>query len=216
MPGCHLYRIRLGHSVSTHYDLFMTLIEAIAVLFGIICVWLTIRQNIWCWPTGLIQVLLFIYIFYSVKLYSDLILHVIYVGLQFYGWHQWLRGGRDHGKLSVTHMSYSSLSLWCIIVAVGTLIWGYLMARNTDAALPYPDAFTTVASLTAQWLMAKKRLQSWLFWIAVDVIAIGVYFYKELYLTTGLYAVFLIMATLGFFAWRKDLTTIENTAAQTA
>ena len=85
------------------------------------------------------------------------------------------------------------------------------MTRFTDASLPYPDAFTTVMSLVATWLMAKKKLDSWLFWIAVDVIAIGVYYYKELYLTCGLYSVFLILATIGYFTWQRALSEPEFT-----
>jgi nicotinamide mononucleotide transporter len=87
----------------------------------------------------------------------------------------------------------------------GTAAWGFVMATYTDAAVPYGDAFTTVASLLAQWLMARKKVESWIFWIAVDVIAIGIYWYKELILTAGLYAVFLVLATIGLFAWRKSL-----------
>jgi nicotinamide mononucleotide transporter len=193
----------------------MTEIEAIAVVFGILCVWLTIRQNIWCWPTGLVQVVLFIYIFYQVKLYSDLVLHVIYIGLQLYGWYHWLHGGRDHGKLEVSRLPTSGLLLWPLGIAVASLIWGYLMATYTDAALPYGDAFTTVASLAAQWLLARKKLESWLLWISVDIVAIGIYWSRELMLTSGLYLVFLVLAILGFFAWRRSWLSTEP-AGQTA
>ena len=183
----------------------MTWIEAIAVVFGLLCVWLTVRQNIWCWPTGLVQVLLYIIIFYQVKLYSDLILHVIYVGMQIYGWYHWLHGGKAHRKLRVSRLTSIGRLTWPSVVITGTLMWGYLMASLTNASVPYGDAFTTVASLVAQWLMARKRLESWFFWIAVDIVAIGIYFYKGLLLTSGLYTVFLVLATMGFFAWRKSL-----------
>ncbi len=180
-------------------------IETAAVLFGFLCVWLTLRQNIWCWPTGLVQVILYIYIFYQVKLYSDLILHIIYVVMQIYGWYHWLHGGRDRGVLHVTHLDPSGLLIWPVAVITGSFGWGWLMASQTDAALPYADAFTTVASLTAQWLLARKKLESWLLWIAVDLVAIGIYWSKELLLTSGLYAVFLVLATMGFFAWRRSM-----------
>lgn len=180
------------------------MVEAIAVFFGVVCVWLTIRQNIWCWPTGLVQVVLFAYIFFGAKLYSDMILHVIYIVMQFYGWYYWLHGGKEGVKLSVTYQTSSQNFTWLMVVAFGTAAWGYTMASFTDAAIPYGDAFTTVASLVAQWLMARKVLESWVCWIAVDVVAIGIYFYKALYLTTGLYVVFLIMATMGYFAWKKS------------
>lgn len=191
----------------------MTLIETIAVIFGLMCVILTIRQNIWCWPTGLVQVALYIVIFYQVKLYSDLILHVIYVVLQIYGWHHWLHGGRNRNALPVSTLGPQSRLAWPAVAVSGTLLWGYLMATYTDAAVPYGDAFTTVASLIAQWLMARKKVESWLFWILVDVIAIGIYWYKSLHLTAGLYAVFLILATLGWFEWRKSLPQANEAPA---
>ncbi len=185
----------------------MIWIESFAVVFGLLCVWLTVRQNIWCWPTGLVQVVLYIVIFYQVKLYSDLILHVVYLGMQIYGWYHWLHGGRNRGELAVTRLSSRALAGWTLAAVAGSAGWGYLMASGTNAALPYGDAFTTVASLIAQWLMARKRLESWWFWIAVDVVAIGIYVRKDLFLTSGLYAVFLCLATMGYFAWRKDLLT---------
>jgi nicotinamide mononucleotide transporter len=193
----------------------MSWIEAIAVIFGLLCVGLTIRQNIWCWPTGLVQVLLYIVIFYQVKLYSDLLLHVVYVGLQLYGWHHWRTGGQpqnqsqaqqpsrpDVTKLAVTQLGDRPLAGWIFVTLVATALWGWGMGSLTDATLPYWDAFTTVASLSAQWLMTRKRLESWLFWIAVDVVAIAIYFHKSLWLTSGLYGVFLVMAIAGYRAWR--------------
>jgi len=104
-------------------------------------------------------------------------------------------------------LSIGALAGWLLLGLAGTAVWGFLMNRYTDAAAPYPDAFTTVMSLIAQWLMARKKLESWGFWIAVDVVAIGVYFYKDLYMTAGLYAVFLVLATIGFFEWRKSRRT---------
>lgn len=104
--------------------------------------------------------------------------------------------------------------MWVFIAVAGTLLWGFVMKTLTDASVPYPDAFTTVASLIAQWLMARKRLESWCFWIAVDVVAIGVYFYKQLFFTTGLYAVFLILAIMGFLEWRKNEGTGDRPNAR--
>lgn len=182
----------------------MTGIEALAVLFGLLCVWFCIRQNIWCWPTGLIQVTLYIYIFYEVKLYSDMVLQVVFVVLQLYGWHHWLHGGQNRSSLPLSLLDARGLVLWVVAALAGTGVWGWTMATYTDASLPYWDAFTTVASLIAQWLMTRKKIESWYFWIAVDVVAIGVYAYKSLLLTSGLYLIFLIMAASGLIVWRKD------------
>jgi len=182
----------------------MTGIEATAVVFGLVCVWLTIRQNIWCWPTGLVQVVLYLFIFYQVKLYSDMLLHGIYVVMQLYGWYWWLHGGRDRDSLPVTRLPAAGLAIWTLLVVTASLGWGQLMATQTDAALPYADAFTTVASLVAQWLLASKKLESWLFWIAVDLAAIAIYWHKALLLTAGLYATFLVMAIVGLIVWHRS------------
>lgn len=193
----------------------MTWIEATAVFFGVLCVVLTIRQSIWCWPTGLVQVLLFIYIFYEVRLYSDLILHVIYVFLQVYGWYHWLHGGRDRDTLRVSRSALGVILGWVAAVIGGSLLLGFVMASSTDASVPYGDAFTTVASLVAQWLLARKCLESWAFWITIDVVAIGIYWHKELFLTAGLYSVFLVLAVAGFIAWRRSMSRSLSQAVTT-
>src|SRR5688500_3939298 len=151
----------------------MSLVEWTAAAFGFACVVLTIRQSIWCWPTGLVQVLLFIYVFYEARLYSDVVLHVIYVGLQIYGWYAWLHGGGDGGKLVVTRLSRTRLLAWTTVGVVGTMAVGTLMARATNADRPYWDAAVLAFSLVAQWLMARKIVESWIFWTTVDVLAIG-------------------------------------------
>lgn len=193
----------------------MFAIELAATAFGFLCVVLTIRRNIWCWPVGLVQVLLFIVIFYQAKLYSDLGLHVIYVGLQFYGWYCWSRSEPARSSsdvnltrpaLPVTSLSPLAMSCWVGIAAAGTTLLGWLMSSFTDAAVPYGDAFTTVTSLIAQFLLARKKLESWIFWIAVDIIAVGIYLSKSLIPTSILYLAFLVLAILGYLAWRREFT----------
>ncbi len=188
----------------------MTSLEIVATLFGLACVGFTIRRSILCWPTGLVQVTIYVFIFYQARLYSDLGLHVIYIVLQLYGWHAWLHGGEDRSALPMSRLSATALASWLAVVALGTALLGFLMNRFTDAALPYPDAFTTVASLVAQWLLTRKRLDTWTFWIAVDVVAVGVYLRKELYVTTVLYGVFLAMAVTGLIAWRRAMAQAEG------
>jgi len=189
-------------------------IEITAAAFGAACVWLTVRQNIWCWPTGLVMVALYILIFYEAKLYSDMGLQVIYVVLQIYGWRHWLRGGPRHeDDLPVTGLSGPGRAAWAATALAGTAALGYATANWTDAALPYPDAFITALSLVAQWLMARKVWESWLGWITVDLVAIPVYASKSLYLTAGLYTLFLALATAGLLAWRKDLLAACSSAS---
>lgn len=188
-------------------------IEIAATLMTLICVVLTARQHIACWPTGLIAVILYSYIFYHAKLYSDFGLQIYYVVVQIYGWYHWLHGGARGNALPVTRQSGAQNSAWIAATIAGTLALGYTMATYTDAALPYADAFTTVAALVAQWLLARKKLESWLFWVVIDIVCVRNYFIKELHVTSGLYVVLLGLATWGFFAWRKDLRTSETTVS---
>ena len=184
------------------------MIEALATLFGLLCVWLTIKQNILCWPTGLVQVFLYIFIFYDAKLYADMGLHIIYVGLGVYGWIYW-RKSRQSGQRTVTHAK--NILTWILMMLIGTVASGYGFTTFTDASVPYLDSLVVMASLIAQWLMARKKLQSWFFWILADVVAIGVYSYKDLYLTSGLYFVFLLMAITGYLTWLKDMRMRSQT-----
>ncbi|MEZ6133332.1 MAG: nicotinamide riboside transporter PnuC [Pirellulaceae bacterium] len=189
-------------------------IEIAATVFGFLCVALTIRRSVWCWPIGLVQVLLFTIIFYKAKLYSDLILHVIYVFMQCYGWYCWTSGNSASEGLSaevarhtvaVRCLTHRAMWIWLTVAGLGTCGWGFCMQRWTDASLPYQDAFTTVASLIAQYLLAKQYWQNWVFWIAVDLVAIHVYTTKELFPTAVLYTAFLVLAVLGLVVWRMRL-----------
>ncbi|HET9529944.1 MAG TPA: nicotinamide riboside transporter PnuC [Blastocatellia bacterium] len=187
----------------------MNYYELFAVAFGLVSVLLTIKENIWCWPTGIISVSLYIIVFYRARLYGEMGLQVVFIALQIYGWYEWLRGGPGHGELHIARAS-PSLRAWLALIAIaGIALMGYLLATMTDASLPLLDSTVTVLSLIAQWMLAKKLLESWIIWIAVDVLSIGIYFYRELYLSTVLYATFLVLATVGFIEWRKILRSLQ-------
>lgn len=183
----------------------MSPIEVVAVIAGLACVWLCARQNILCWPAGVVQVSLYVWIFYEAKLYSDVLLHIIYFVLQFYGWYHWLHGGRNSKEAMVTQLSTRGTATSLGIGLLGTVALGSVMWRFTDASLPFWDAGIAAFSLVAQFLLARKVFENWLFWIGVDIVAIGVYSAKGLYLTAGLYAVFLVLCGLGLREWRRSL-----------
>jgi len=180
-------------------------IEWTAAGFGLLCVVLTIRRSIWCWPTGLVQVLLFIIVFFQARLYSDLLLHVVYVGMQIYGWWAWLHGGTEGRPLQVSRLPLAAAGRWAVMAVGGIAGLGYAMSTWTDAALPYWDAATTVLSLIAQYLLARKVLENWLVWISVDLLCVSIYTVKGLHVTAGLYAIFLILAITGLLAWLRTL-----------
>ena len=178
--------------------------EIVGTVFGLLSVWLCVQKSIWCWPTGLINVVLFLVMFYEVKLYAELITYGAFLVLGIYGWWEWSRGN-DRAELPVIR---TPLSVAVALIAVA-IVWaplqGYAFHRYSDAALPYWDSSITVLSLLAQWMMARKYVENWLLWIAVDVLGVGVYQARGLHLTAALYAVFLVLASYGLIAWSRTL-----------
>jgi nicotinamide mononucleotide transporter len=182
----------------------MSNLELLAAALGVIAVWLTVKQNVWCWPIGLVMVLLYTWIFFDVKLYSDMLLQVVYAVLQVYGWWQWTRRGQVASSRSVTSLSTGAIAGGLLIGAAVSLALGAAMAHFTDAAQPWLDAAITGFSLVAQVWMAQKRIQCWPLWFIIDVISVGLFVYKDLYLTAALYTLFTLLAVQGWRAWRAD------------
>ncbi|HEX7240522.1 MAG TPA: nicotinamide riboside transporter PnuC [Longimicrobiaceae bacterium] len=183
----------------------MSWIEALAVAFGVVSVYLSVRQNVWSWPTAIVNVALYVVVFHRARLYADMGLQVVYVGVNAYGWYQWLYGGAGRTELRV---SRTSARLGVLLLALGAAFavgLGTLLARSTDAAIPYLDSLAASTSLVAQWMLTRKKLENWLVWVAVDVVYVAMFLSRGLYLTAGLYAVFLVLATLGYLEWRREL-----------
>ena len=183
----------------------MNKLELVAALIGAISVWLSVRQNIWSWPTAIVNVVLYSIVFYEAKLYADMGLQVVYAVLSVYGWYEWLYGGAGRTELRVTRTGVRIGAVLALIAAVGSVVLGTALHRGTDAALPYMDASLSSTSLVAQWMMTRKLLENWLVWIAVDVLYVGMFIFKGLYLTAGLYAVFLALAVQGYLGWRRSM-----------
>ena len=183
----------------------MSPLELFAALIGAISVWLSVRQNIWSWPTAIINVVLYAIVFYEAKLYADMGLQVIYAILSIYGWYEWLYGGEGRTELHVSRTGARLGALLALIAAAGSAILGVFLHRATDAALPFMDSFLSSTSLVAQWMMTKKLLENWLVWIGVDVLYVGMFIFKGLFLTAGLYAVFLALAVKGYIDWRRSM-----------
>lgn len=180
-------------------------IELIAASLGALSVYLMTQQKPAAWPTGVLMVLLYIWIFYDARLYSEMLLQVIYVGLQLYGWWQWLRGGSQRQGRTVSSLSALGISQGLLAGVTISLLLGVGMSHYTDANLPWLDAALTGFSLTAQYWMAHKRVQCWLLWIVLDVIYVGMFISAELYLTAILYMFFTALAVYGWLQWRLNL-----------
>lgn len=183
----------------------MKIIEFFALVFGIVAVYFNSREKIWGWPTGIIGVVLSGILFYDARLYSDLILHIMYFVLGFYGWYEWLYGGKNKSEKKVSTLSPGVLVGLMLAGAVGVGAIGYFFDNYTDADLAYWDAFTTSFSLVGQYMLAKKKIENWILWLVVDAVAAGIYLYKELYMLSILYFLYLGLATYGFINWKKSL-----------
>lgn len=151
------------------------------------------------------NVTLYSLVFYGAKLYADMGLQVVYLILSIYGWYEWKFGGKDRTELHVTRASRQMLMRAAMAAVVFATVLAIILSRVTDAALPWLDSATSSTSLAAQFMMTRKILENWVIWAVVDVVYVGMFIYKELYLTAGLYAVFFFLALAGYRQWKGAL-----------
>jgi nicotinamide mononucleotide transporter len=179
------------------------LTEMLGFVTGGWTVWLTVKENIWNWPIGILNSAFFLLLFLKAKLFADSGLQVIYIILGFLGWYWWLYGGKDKTELEVNNVDWKTSLVLSVITVVST--WGLtIYLRQINDVAPFLDAFTTVLSLVAQYLLTKKLIENWYIWISVDVIYIFLYAYKNLYLTGILYSIFLCMCIRGVMEWKRS------------
>ena len=183
----------------------MNYLEFVAVVLTLLAVFLTARQVIWCWPLAMVSVTLYAVVFFRAKLYADMGLQALYFGLAIYGWWAWLHGGEEHGELQVTLASTRTRVLLAFLGAAAGILLGQTLSRHTDASLPFMDSVLTSFSIVGQWMQTRKLLEAWLVWLGVDIFYVGMFLFKGLYLTAGLYAVFLVLAIMGFLSWRRSM-----------
>ncbi|MDK2978139.1 MAG: nicotinamide mononucleotide transporter [Bacteroidales bacterium] len=189
--------------------IFNNYIELLGALFGLLYIILSIKQNIWCWPIGLITSALYIYVFFVTKFYADMGLQVYYLVVSIYGWYFWLFGGKSTKKddLKISNAGYRRLLYIAVATAVLFGIIAFILINFTDSEIPYWDAFTTAGSFVATWMLARKIIEHWLIWIIVDSVSLGLYIYKGLYATVILFAVYTLLAVIGYIEWKKELKT---------
>lgn len=191
----------------------MNNLELIAVLLGIANIALLVRRSIWNYPFGMAMVALYLVIFWQARLYSEAGLQVFFFVVQGWGWYLWAKAGGLAWMVSVRWMGWRWRGLALVLVAASSLGIGWIMASFTDAALPYADATIAGASVVAQILLALRRVENWVLWIAVDLLAVFVYIERGLLLTAGLYVVFFGMATLGLIAWARAASEVKAVEA---
>ncbi len=182
-------------------------IELVAVMMTLVGIALTIKEKISCWPVAIVGILAYFVVFMRARLYADAALQPIYVVQNVYGWWYWARGGeRGQGQAPIVVLSWWSRVAWLAGTAIVSLIVGAGLARWTNAAAPYADASLSTTSLVANWLLARKVLENWWLWIAVNVGYVILFWKKHLLLSAGLYVVLLALATAGLIEWQRSRT----------
>jgi nicotinamide mononucleotide transporter len=183
--------------------------EAVAVILAIAYLLLAVRENILCWLFAFISTAIYTVLFWDVSLLMDSALNVYYMAMAIYGWYQWSHGGTNGDEqahiLAVRSMSGQQHFLVITTIAILSLVSGYLLAEHSTAAWPYVDSFTTWASVITTYLVTRKYLQNWLYWIVIDMVSVPLYIDRGLNLTALLFIVYTVVAVIGYFSWRDHL-----------
>ncbi|MEK6970396.1 MAG: nicotinamide riboside transporter PnuC [archaeon] len=202
----------------TIWDYPMSYLEFFGTIFTVLSVWYATRNNVLTWPVGIVGVILYIFLFYQINLYSDFLEQIYFLITSFIGWWLWIHP-RTKAETDIkkglkinTNSTFDNIVVVLAIVA-GTILMGEIMGNihvylpqffPEPASYPYLDAFTTILSFVATILMAKKRIECWYLWILVDIIGIGLYYVKDVRFIALEYALFLILASKGLLDWRKE------------
>lgn len=180
--------------------------EILGFATGAVSVLLAVRESAWNWPIGIANNILFLILFWKTRLYADAVLQVVYVLISIFGWWNWVYGGAGHTELPISKTRAKVGLFLALITCFSTALLGFGLERYTDSSAPFSDGVTTALSLTAQYMLSRKLLENWWVWMSADVIYVGLYCYKSLYLTALLYSLFFAMCITGYLRWRKSLS----------
>ncbi len=178
--------------------------EVIAVAFAILYLLLAIRENIWCWLCAGISTAIYVYLYFDAKLYMESALNVFYFGMAIYGWSVWLSGNGRGTSISVTKWALNIHVIAVAIIALLVCGAGFLLDRHTDAAFPYIDSATTFAAMWATFLVARKVLENWWYWLVIDIVSIFIYWSRGLELTSLLFVLYVIIIPFGLVRWTRS------------
>ena len=180
-----------------------TALELTAVVFGLTSVWCSKQESIWVYPTGIVSVLIYIYLTFQFGLYADTGINAYYLIMSFYGWYHWT-DTEEGPQIPITSSSRTE-----VVIALGLALGAFILIRfglgYTDSTVPNWDATTTSIAISGMWLMARKKIENWIAWIVTDAISVPLYWYKGLPLTSFQFLIFTLLATWGYFTWRRKL-----------
>jgi nicotinamide mononucleotide transporter len=189
------------------YRTLFIILEIIAVIFGFLSVWYAKQENILVYPTGIISTLIFVYLLWQWGLLGDMMINAYYFSMSIYGWYIWTRKVDAVHFTPITYMTKKEHKLAALIF-LATLVFVYSVYELFDKWtnwMAYVDTFTTAIFFVGMWLMARKKIENWIYWIIGDIISVPLYFYKGLTLTSFQYLLFTIIAVYGYIAWKKSL-----------
>lgn len=179
----------------------MSNLEIFAVAVSIIGVALTIKRNMLCWFFNFVAFVLYAYLFYTFKLYGETILQFFFMLVNFYGFYNWLKGKQQDLEIRIEPITKSVVMLQMLLAAFAGLLFGLILKYFTDAAVPMLDSQLAAFSLLATYWTSRKHIATWILWVFVDIVYVGMFMYKDLWLTAALYAAFVVMAAFGWWQW---------------
>ena len=182
------------------------ILQIVGVVLGLLYLWLEYKANIWLWVVGLIMPIVHGTLYFQSGLYADFSMQLYYIAAGVYGLIVWLRGAKKTENRSELKITSTPLAVWVAIAGLYVLLHAaiYLFLVNfTDSSVPFWDSLTTALCIVAYWMLSRKYVEQWLVWLAVDVVTVGLYIYKDIPLTAGLYALYSTMAVAGYLRWRK-------------
>ena len=178
--------------------------EALGAALGLAYLLLAVRRNLLCWLCAFASTAIYLAIFASAALYMQALLQIFYLAMAVYGFIEWRQGRTDAGELAIASWSVSQHVLAALFVAAATVLNGWLLSRYTDAAAPYLDSFITWSSVVTTWMVARRVIENWLYWIVVDGLAAYLYYTQGLLATTLLFVIYLGVVVRGYVVWRRE------------
>ncbi len=177
-------------------------LEVIAVAAAILYLVLAIRQDIACWLFALLSTAIYVFLFIDARLYMEAVLNGFYFGMAVYGWVSWRHGGDNDLPVTTRKATFHAMAIACIVTVA--LANGWLLQRFTDAAFPYIDSLTTWGAIWTTWLVARKILENWWYWLVIDLVSIAIYWSRGLELTALLFVLYVVMIPFGYLSWRRS------------
>ncbi|KAA6344323.1 Nicotinamide riboside transporter PnuC [termite gut metagenome] len=190
----------------------MNYLELTGTLIGLLYLWLEYKASIYLWAAGILMPAIYIFVYYEAGLYADTGINVYYLLAALYGWALWKRGNGKTEGLPITHTPVRVLFPVSLVFMVSFSFIAWLLINYTDSNVPWTDSLITALSIVGMWMLAKKYVEQWLVWMVVDVVCCGLYVYKDLYFTSGLYGFYAVISVFGYFKWKRMMN--ETVQAQ--